>query len=494
MKLQTERDRVAHLLRRFGLGSSETELEYYGHDGLKGAIDRLLGYQDVPVIGDWDSAAFANKQGVVNIRVAQGLWYGRVLATSRPLEERLTIFWHNHFATSAEKVDSAYAMLRHVDLLRRNCLGKFGTLLSAVSTDPAMIFWLDNNENVVGKPNENFAREVMELFTLGIGHYTEKDIQEAARAFTGWTFGVGQRFVRKAGTAPRRADRFIFDRKSHDGGEKTVFGKTGNFGGEDILESLIKNPQTSLYITQKFLTWFAYPNPETRWVERLAKKFSDSDLDIGTLVRAIMESEEFYSERAANSLIKNPVDFCVATARQLGIGARISASVDDAIANPIVNAENGLNQKALRAIAPAFAVRQSMDSMGMDLMYPPDVSGWKPGSNWITTSTVVERIKWGDRLFLPSAAAIRANVGAQGNRNPSVGYDASEILGGLSDPKDVVAKLVSVFDARISENTNKTLVQSASDEMRGTMTRIQANAVAKGVSKLLFASPEFQFN
>ncbi|MEQ1936613.1 MAG: DUF1800 domain-containing protein, partial [Fimbriimonadaceae bacterium] len=328
-------------------------------------------------------------------------------------------------------------MLNHIDMLRRNCLGKFGPLLTAVSTDPAMLFWLDNNENVVGKPNENFAREVMELFTLGVGHYSEKDVQEAARAFTGWTFGVGQRFIRKVGTAPRRVDRFVFDRKNHDDGDKTVFGKTGKWGGDDILAGLLKHPQTALTLTQKFLDWFAYPDAEKVWVDRLAKKFYDSDLDIKVLVRAIMESEEFYSDRAVAKLIKTPMDFCITTARQLGVGATLSAGVDEAIANPQVNDENGLNVKIIRAMSPAFAIRQSSDAMGMDLMYPPDVSGWKPGAYWITTSTMVERIKWAERLYVPSQALPRPTAGGGvGNRNPNVLYDASQIIGGLSQPTD----------------------------------------------------------
>ncbi len=493
MSLQTDRERVAHLLRRFGLGCSEAELDYYAKDGVKGAIDRLLGFAEVPVIGDWDPAVFANKQGVVNIRVAQGLWYARVLATARPLEEKMTIFWHNHFATSAEKVDSSPAMMNQISTLRSNCLGKFGPLLEAVSKDPAMIFWLDNNENIAGKPNENFAREVMELFTLGVGYYTEKDVQEAARAFTGWTFGLNQRFVRKVGTAPRR-DRFVFDSKNHDGGEKTIFGKTANFGGEDVLVALLKHPQTALAITKKFLEWFATPEPDKAWVERLAKKFSENDLDIKTLVRAIMESEEFYSEPSETKLIKGPMDFCITTARQLGIGARISAGVDDAIANPQINPDNGLNQKALRAITPAFACHQSTDAMGMELFYPPDVSGWKAGASWITTSTMVERIKWADRLYIPALGAARPQPGAgPGNRNPSLGYDAFQIIGGISDPKEVVAKLVGVFDARVGPGTMKIMTEGAASEMSGVMTRVQANAVARIASRLLFASPDFQF-
>jgi len=247
MSALTERDRIAHLLRRFGLGASEAEMDFYGRLGWKGAIDALVDYEKTPVNFDVQPDLFANPQGVVNIRVMQGYWYLRLLATQRPLEEKMTIFWHNHFATSADKVDSSYAMDAHIDTLRKNATGKFGDLLMAVSKDPAMLYWLDNQENVAGRPNENFAREVMELFTLGIGHYTEKDIQEAARAFTGWTYGPPRfaRLANRTARSPRRYEEFVLVRDRHDYGEKEVLGKAGRLEGEDIIDLLSAQAQTA---------------------------------------------------------------------------------------------------------------------------------------------------------------------------------------------------------------------------------------------------------
>src|SRR5579862_1345225 len=189
MALQTERQKGAHLLRRFGLGASEAELDYYLKDGgLNGAIEKLLNYENTDEGFKLDVDSFRNgKNNNINPQSVAVWWTARMLITQRPLQEKMTLFWHNHFATSGEKVTPGSMMYVQNDLLRQYATGNFREMLMAVSKDPAMLFWLDNQYNVKGKPNENFAREVMELFTLGIGNYTEQDIREGARAFTGWS-------------------------------------------------------------------------------------------------------------------------------------------------------------------------------------------------------------------------------------------------------------------------------------------------------------------
>ncbi len=493
----TEREKIAHLLRRFGLGASEAEVEYYGKDGLKGAIDKLLNYESTPNNFEIDPAAFANKQGVINLRVMQALWYFRMLSTYRPLEEKLALFWHNHFATSAQKVDSAYAMAGQIELFRTYGLGKFSDLLQAVSKDPAMIYWLDNHENVPGKPNENFAREVMELFTLGIGHYGEKDVQEAARAFTGWTYGNFRRVANaEQAAAPRRVDRFRFVASNHDTGEKVVLGEKGPFSGEEVLAILCKQPQTAVFLTKKLWEWFAHPEPEAKLIDRLATKYRQSDLDMKVLLRAVMESDEFYSEKSARKLIKHPIDFAVTTVRQLGAGEITMERAKAAIENPVINEQTGLNVNLVRSIAPCFATLQSTKSMGLELFYPPDVSGWRTGSYWITTSTMVERIKWAERLFAGGAPAGRANIGGDvgGARGgPAIGVDAMGLFAQNPTPEGAVEKLLSVFDAPASVAGKKTMIEAAKKASGGTITRANANDVARAVCKLIFGSPEFQF-
>jgi uncharacterized protein (DUF1800 family) len=254
MSLRTEREKVAHLLRRFGLGASEAELEYYGEAGLKGAIDRLLNPDSVEEAEIPPAQAFGGKNQQLKPQSIRAWWIQKLLATRRPLVEKMTLFWHDHFATSVQKVDNAGLMLDQNETLRAYALGNFRELLKEVSKDPAMMFWLDNQLNVKGKPNENFAREVMELFTLGVGHYSEKDVQEAARAFTGWNYSV--RRGKKANPNSIRGGRpvFVENTEDHDEGRKSILGKSGPFSGDDVLDLLCDNLQTARYLTWKVWT------------------------------------------------------------------------------------------------------------------------------------------------------------------------------------------------------------------------------------------------
>lgn len=491
MRSQAQED-VAHLLRRFGLGASEQELDYYAEGGYERAVERLLEFGDRPDI-EIEPQDFANQQGVVNLRVMQGLWYLKLLATDRPLQEKLTLFWHNHFATSAQKVENAFAFNNHVETLRRHALGNFHDLVLAISQDPAMIYWLDNQENVKGQPNENFARELMELFTIGIGHYTEQDVQEASRAFTGWGYGVRGRFSTQA---PRRIDRFVSSPERHDDGEKRVLGHRGRLTGEDVIRHLCDHPQTARFISSKMWEWFAYPNPEPALVERLAKAFRDANLEIKALVRAIVMSPEFRSERARRGLIKHPVDVVIATARQLGAGGVALERIRAGRENPRINEQTGLNVNLVTALAPAFAARLGTKAMGMELMYPPDVSGWKPGTAWLTSATMVERIKWADYLFLGapptgSAANVGGTVGA--GRIPTLAFRADQLFSAGASMSEVVRKLASVFDVRMDAKQEALLVDAAENASGGRITPLNAGVTARAVCRLMFGTPEFQF-
>lgn len=490
MSLLTDRDKTAHLLRRFGLGASEAEIDYYLAGGTyESAVEKLLDFaavEDVAVPLD----KFANDKGQVNMKACQAWWYARILTTRRPLEQALTVFWHNHFATSAEKVDAVGAMHEHVETLREHCMGRFQDLLSAVSKDPAMLYWLDNHENKKGKPNENFAREVMELFTLGIGNYSEKDVQEAARALTGWTYGVTRPNGRVVET-PKPAQRpklatgqtpppikFVFRPEQHDDGEKTILGNRGNFDGEDLLGILCGNPRTALFLTEKFLTWFVMAEPPKSTIERVAKVFRDSGMDIKTLCRTAMLSPEFVSDKALRSLVKNPVSYCVSTMRQLGLGERIAVVTQEVTATPPGRGALGL----------AILAESSTKSMGMDLLYPPDVSGWKYGNDWISSATMVERMKWSDKLF-GSFAAGKQNKSAQ---QRSLNYPAMSLFAADPTPKGAVARLLSVFDAHLPQAKVMQLEKAANDASGGAVSPQNANAVASAVCRLIFGSPEFQ--
>jgi hypothetical protein len=461
----SEKQKIAHLLRRFGFGASEAELEYYSKGGLNGAIDKLLNCEDIPESFTMPIEDFARDNGQVVFPILGSYWTMKLISTRRPLLEKMTLFWHNHFATGGDKVVQTMTMYQQNETLREFALGSFKELLMAVAKDPAMLLYLDGQENIKGRPNENFAREVMELFTLGVGNYSEKDVQEASRAFTGWSF-------RRSGPGGGNRGRlqYMFKPVLHDDGVKTVLGKTGNLGGEDVIDHLCSMPRTAEFLTEKLWNWFVYPNPSKETVQKFAAKFAKSDLNIKALLREIMTSPEFYSEKAFRNIVKNPVDFCVSTLRSLGIGEQVAAQL-----------ENMRPEARKVALAPGLSAWQTMKGQGMHLFFPPDVSGWKPGENWITSATMVERINWAARLM----GTARGPVGR---------YPVYTLLAADPTGYGIVSKLCSVFDApitgqklaKIAEFTNKQIATEG-------LTQQNANKIAGEVCKLIFGSPEFQF-
>jgi uncharacterized protein (DUF1800 family) len=342
-------------------------------------------------------------------------------------------------------------------MLKSHCAGTFKDLLHAVSKDPAMIYWLDNQLNVVGKPNENFAREVMELFTIGIGNYTEQDVKQAARAFTGWRYGVrrGQRVIPND-RVPGRQSEFLFVANQHDQGQKEFRGSKAPFNGEDVLDILAIDPLTAKAIVKKFWEWFAYPNPEATVIEQGANAWRKSGMEIKALVKWVMESQEFYSERATRAIIKNPVDFAIPAARALGLGSIIAAQHRDGV-------------ELRRLLPPVQNMQRACKAMGMDLLYPPDVAGWNIGKSWISTATMVERIKLADSLFNPRSGALATNL-----------------IGSARDSEEVASRLVSLFDATLPPAKLRQLATAAEAHSQPAQ---KANAVAK----LILGSPEFQF-
>jgi len=313
----------------------------------------------------------------------------------------------------------------------------------AVSKDPAMLLWLDNQFNVKGHPNENFAREVMELFTLGIGHYTEQDIRESARAFTGWGYGgKGKKQPKNLKNVKNAV--FVEHEAEHDDGTKEFLGKSGNFDGDDIIGILCGNPQTAKFLTAKLWRWFVYPDPEPALVDRFADAFFRTGLDTKALLRAVMESPEFYSDKAERAIFKNPVDFAVVTARQLGYGAQ--ALTDD-------------NYQGSVKLATALRI----------------------SSAWISTATLMERIRWAQVLFDRAQVAVK-------KRQFTLGVDASPLFAHDSTPEGAAKRLASIFDADLPKDRLGRLAEAAKSASSG-----DANDVASAVARLIFASPEFQF-
>lgn len=350
----SQRALIKHLLRRAGFGASEAEVEEYTALGFDRAVDRLVHYEQVAEEVDIDRLAFDLDLDLTRIEDQRLLWMYRMATTRRPLQEKMTLFWHGHFATANSKVNNVGYMVRQNQFFRDHALGNYREILRGISRDPAMLRWLDSNTNRKRSPNENYARELMELFTIGIGNYSEQDVKEAARAFTGW-------FVKD--------DQFFFDAAQHDNGPKTVLGRTGNWNGDDIIDMLAGHPATARRLASKLFRFFVYDNPAPDTIERFAQVYLSSGYDVRALVEAILRSPEFRSERAFHALIKSPIELIIGAVKALGIAA-------------------------LPRDLPAIARR-----MGQDLYNPPTVKGWDGGPAWITTSALLERFNLANRLI-----------------------------------------------------------------------------------------------
>lgn len=288
-------------------------------------------------------------------------WMQEMVQSSTPLQERMTLFWHNHFATSHQKVRTPQTMWRQHLLLRGQALGNFRRLLHGIAKDPAMLLYLDGANSRKEAPNENFAREVMELFTLGEatqgGHYTEQDIKEAARAFTGWTVN-------------RKDDSFRLRPAIHDAGNKTLLGHTGSFDGDAVLDILLEQPVAAHFIVVKLWKEFVSPTPDNAEVERIARHFRASGYDIGTVLNDLLLTDAFWADSNRGSLIKSPVELIVGTLRQFDF--RYSD------------------------ITP-FVIKAAQ--LGQNLLAPPNVKGWPGQNDWINATTLLERKRFTEQLF-----------------------------------------------------------------------------------------------
>src|ERR1051326_1435324 len=442
MALDTVRSQVAHLLRRAGFGATEAELDTYAQLGFAGAVDRLLNPEQVD-----DSATDHLLQPLTTnlgdrkqIEASKFWWVNRMLSTQRPLQEKMTLFWHNHFATANSKVANSVLMLQQIELFRDQGMGNFETLLQKVTRDPAMLIWLDNRLNRKAAPNENYAREVQELFTVGIGYYTETDIHEAARAFTGHALD--------------RSLAYVFNANQHDNGTKTFQGQTGNFNADDILAILVRNPATAQFITRKLFSWFVYDDPDQSTIDRLSNTFTTSGFDIRSVLRDIFTGPEFLSPQAFHGLIKQPVEFVLGSLKSL-------------------NVQN---------VGPD--VSQVLRRMGQDLLNPPDVSGWKGGTGWINSTTLFERFNWADRLSMGRDAS-----------KPYFADIPSQIEAhAITSPDGLVDYYVGLFtDGDVTPEARQALIDYLNSA--GALSLNDSAAIdlkARGLVHLALATPTYQ--
>ena len=343
-------------------------------------------------------------------------WLDRMLRTNRPLVEKMTLFWHGHFATALGKVQPQY-MVGQINLFRQLALVRFPVLLSAVTRDPAMLIWLDNRANAKAHPNENYAREVMELFALGLGNYTEDDVKEAARAFTGWTLDKNQ----QAAFVPAR----------HDDGIKTVLGKTGRFDADDVVSIVVSQPVHQRFLAHKLLEFFVYSDPEPELIEGVAQTYALSGYDVAKTVGTILRSNVFFSPRAYRAIPKSPIELAIGTLRYIGA----------------------------QTVPPNLIYQ--LARMGQEPLNPPSVKGWDGGPAWINTSTMLARFNFVNGLVAQTApgkngvAAVPAPNVSPDDIVRRTGMDAAKvaetIVGGVVQDdvtSDVRATLVAYLNSQ----------------------------------------------
>jgi len=350
-----DRAAAAHLVRRAAFGMGEAEVRAALSLGPRAAAEALLEAKAEP-----EDVRFTGETAVclASLGVAQAAWIYRMLLGPNPAREKLCLFWHGHFATSNRKVDNVRLMLRQIDLFREKGCGPFPDFLLEVARDPAMLVWLDGNSNRRGQPNENFARELMELFSLGLGNYTENDIKEAARAFTGWHV---------------RAEEFWFNERAHDREPKRVLGEAGPWGGEEVVRICASRDACAEFIASKLFEFYVHLAPGVGLRRELGRAYAACGKRTGEFLTSLFSSRVFYSRRARRALVSSPADFTVGTLRTLG--THLSAGVGGP-----------------QGVAGAMA------AMGQELYLPPSVKGWEMGRAWLSSTTLLERYRFAQRL------------------------------------------------------------------------------------------------
>lgn len=404
---------AAHLLRRLQFGYTQAELEQATAAGPGAILERQLTPQQESA--EFQQADFALRKTALATGEITDLkiwWIYRMWASANPLTEKMSLLWHNHFATSFDKVRSVEQMVNQNDLIRQQAIGNFRPLLHGMSRDPAMLVWLDGNANRKRHPNENFAREIMELFALGVGNYTERDIQEAARAFSGWHVREGA---------------FWFNQSQHDGTEKTVFGKTANFDGAAIVDLCLTQPACARFLATKLIRTFVCPSPEPELIDAVAHRIRIHDFEMRPVLSELISSQQFYDPANRRTLIKSPVDLIIGSLRSLAATVKWPATV------------------------------KLLAQLGQDVFEPPSVKGWEGGRLWINSSSILHRMNFAtelastDRLASLQSSVLGDNAASS---EAIVGQQERLLLGGPIDAA-LHARLVAFHGQANGNSTQK---------------------------------------
>lgn len=369
---------MAHLLRRAGFGATREELEAYAAKGYHAVVEELLQPSETAqaMPDDLIRRYHVDMSELRQVDSAGAYWLYRMATTTAPLQEKIALFWHGLFATGYTKLNQARALLNQIEMFRRYGLGRFDTLLLELSKDPAMLLWLDNNDNHKGAINENYGRELLELFSMGIGHYTEQDIKECARAFTGWTLKNAEYMAVRASKDsiwPYGRINWHFEYRDwdHDHGSKTFLGETGDLNGADIIGIIVRQEATARFVSQRLFQFFAADTIDDAGeavVKAMMQAYVDSGYEIRAVLRTLFLSDYFRSPRARYARVKCPAELLVGAVRLAG----------------------SYRQPTLGANRLAFFSLY----MGQGLLAPPTVEGWHEGMEWIDSGALVERLNF----------------------------------------------------------------------------------------------------
>ncbi len=425
---------MAHLMRRAGFGATYEELERCIEDGYEATVERLLHPEEAPT---WDDALIrryhVDQNSLMLIESSQSYWLYRMINSQGPLEEKIALFWHGLFATAYGKLNHAKAVVNQTNTFRRLGLGTFRNLLSEMSRDPAMIFWLDNKDNHKDAPNENYGRELLELFSMGIGTYSEADVKAAARAFTGWTIAnqdyMSVRASRDSIWPHGRLDwQFEYRPEDHDDSPKTFLNQTGRFNGEDVLDIICGHPASSWFLAGKLYAFFVSDQPNETASQIIAEDLRSTGGDVRSAMRTIFTSEFFRSEEVRYSKVKSPAEVVAGVAHLAG-----------AFSTP----QWGIVNLALDA-----------NFMGQEILNPPTVEGWHTGTEWVDTGTLMERVNSGAQMMgdpsQPGIQSVIRRLRSEGSiYSPDELVDACLTLcGGLEVAEPTREELVSFVSER----------------------------------------------
>jgi uncharacterized protein (DUF1800 family) len=425
-------------------------------DGLVNGVQDLAMQNEVSKAEAGRKRRQQSREDIKNLNLA---WLDEMINSEAQLREKMSLFWHGHFAC---RVINSFFQQDLLHIIRTNALGNFGDMLKDVSKSPSMLQFLNNQQNRKKSPNENFAREVMELFTMGRGNYTEKDIKEAARAFTGWGYNL--------------EGEFVFRKQFHDDGSKTFLGRTGNFTGDDILTILLEQPQTAVFITQKVYKYFVNEKVNDKNLQWLSQRFFDNNYDIKKLLEDIYTSDWFYAEKNIGNKIKSPIELLAGIRRMLPL-----------------ELDNDQSQLLFQKV------------LGQILFYPPNVAGWPGGRNWIDSSTLMVRLQIPQVLAAKESLTIRpkndddVNMGQVMEQQMRINKNKMYTSKGAS-AKIEWAPVINIFEKIkrevLAQKIADTVLQSNSRIDTGVLQKYLANDSRENFVKSaiiqLMTTPEYQ--